>query len=323
MGNIVSAKVEKALENTEAIRQKIEAFDNEYEKASTRDSRSASRFEDWFFYTIWDEMKLSDVIRGHPDDPYADFALSFVPVDKRGQSCTMGTRAEECNHAKYHKYQAQIDRVMAETGENIRDTVAKCLETISDLRDKQWQLTGSCSQQLLDERVALNKALLESIEGQRGVYMSSLIHQAGELLEQLDIAINMAGIDRSDMSYGLAGVYFLLNREDGIIEYIGRSVNIKKRLSSNHHAYDKQRHVICIANIEDAERLKEVERILIRELSPCLNRSNITPRDVSDGLTWTIKKMSVISDAPMPCHTPPCLASPRLASPGRAIPRYS
>ena len=238
----------------------------------------------------YDEYSLCRIVNDKgaeadfPSDYY--FELGFL-TSAQQHARMMGRYCEDHDVAQYRKYQERIDDIMTTTKHEVHDIIANALTRISELRNKQWSLTGSYSQQMLDKRRRLGELLQEAAEKQRGKYLSKLIEQAGSLFEQLEIIVSMAGVERIDIPHHLAGIYFLLNREDGIIEYIGQSINIKQRLSNRHDRYDRQRHVICVAELENRAQRKETELILIRELSPCLNRAGVVAQN---GLAWTIKK---------------------------------
>jgi len=76
--------------------------------------------------------------------------------------------------------------------------------------------------------------------------------------------------------YEESGIYFLVNQ--GVIEYIGRSVKIGSRLSS-HHVFDPCRHnEIYVYRISHREAWKHhyVEDELIKLFKPLLNKAGLS-----------------------------------------------
>lgn len=119
--------------------------------------------------------------------------------------------------------------------------------------------------------------------------------------ETLDLSAlpSVALESKSDLP-NQSAIYFAIDSQ-GVIQYIGRSMNVNQRWQGHHRAKElKSLGGIRIAYLGlDADLLPEVEAALIKYFNPCLNRSALDKTgmvqliiEVEEDLKKTLKDLA-------------------------------
>jgi len=282
MGTSIAIEMQNEIE---AIKKDIAEFDAMYPRS--------------LFRNHFDEEKLREAMKVHePFDRFEMIAASCDMLDKiiaSRHGMSIGTCFYKEDEELMLECEDEIESLFANAALEVESIFSKTLHDVLAIRYKQRELT-SVSYELADRRTQMDDRLNNAIERCHGAYMSMLVKQIGNILDGLDVEVEMAGVDRDRLPRDFPGIYFLLNRDSGEIEYIGRSKRVKNRLGNNHHRYNKDIHVICIVRIDDFESMKRTEALLIQKLSPPLNTAGVNIRS-NDRIGWTIRQLDAMQHA--------------------------
>lgn len=162
------------------------------------------------------------------------------------------------------------DQLIAEYTElkaSIGPLIMRVQERIYRLLLEQGGLSFKATQDLLNEKAACEEAITISYDKLVALQQSISDLLLGYLrLDALPVG------RRDNIPAYISGVYLLWN--SGSLDYIGQSENIKQRLGSGHHIFDKEKHLITVVRIKDSKERDEIEKWLIQKLHPARNVTN-------------------------------------------------